>query len=231
VTFTGLADVEIRKGIGADSIILAQTGLLFDTIKSASADTASLKAKIMRYMQYTFLKSVVLKDPDALVDIKLIPIVHGGVDSAQMRREDKVLSFKDGDQFRLLVTNNGKQDVYVNILDMQPDGLINPVLPNRDNKISAEELLFPAGSTKLFKNIITVGPPYGKETFKIFVSTDLINVEDIANTRGASTRGNLKLFEKLVQKSYGSKTRGVNIGLGDANGSTYNLVFDIIPKY
>jgi metacaspase-1 len=229
IAFTGLSDIEIRKGIISDSIVIAQTGLLFDTIKSASADTAGLKAKITRYMQYTFLKSINVRDTDALVDIKLISIINGKPDSAKMRSKDKNYSFKDGDMFMIFVTNNSGQDVYVNILDIQPDGVINPVVPNLAKKITPQELKFTAGATLVpIKNRITVGPPYGRETFKIFVSTDMIDMEKIANSRGTASRGNLKLFERLVKKSYGDQSRGVNIGLGDADGSTYNLVFDIV---
>ena len=230
VAFTGAPELKVIKGAEADSIIIAQTGLLFDTIKSASADTAGLKTKIARYMQYTFLKSINVKDTDALVDIKLIPVINGRLDSARIKSKDKTYIFKNGDQFKLMITNTSSQDLYVNILDLQPDGQINPILPYAKRNLRAEELSFPAGSTKIINRLIKITPPYGKETFKIFVSPDLIDVESIANTRGVSSRGNLSVFEKLVQKSYGDHTRGVEVGTGDANGSAYNLAFDIVPK-
>jgi len=234
VSFAGSPDIKIVKGDHLDSIIIAHTGVLFDTIKSAGRDTAGLKRKIARYIQYTYLENIKLKDTDAMVDIKLIPVGNGAVVSSKNRSADQSYTFKNGDKFRLLITNNGKQDVYVNILDLQPDGVINPLLPNQAKRITPEELLFPAGTSKLFNSVITISPPYGKETFKIFVSTDLINMEDIATTRGVSSRGgNLKILEKLVQKSYDrplQRGAGVELDNNDANGSTFNLYFDIVRK-
>jgi len=234
LTFNGPADIEIVRGAGMDSILIAQTGLLFDTIKSASADTALLKTKIARYAQYRFLKSINIKDPDALVDVSLIPLIRGSkgkIDSAKMKAMGENYAFKDGDNFELLITNKSLQDVYVNILDMQPDGKINPVIPNINRGIKAEDLKFSPG--KPMPYLVGVSPPYGRETFKIFVSADPIDMEEIANTQGASSRGNLGVFERMVQKSFTIGTRGTTtekVNLADANGSTYNLFFDIVKN-
>ncbi len=228
VVFTGIPGLKIVKGPSCDSIVVAGTGLLFDTIRSAITDTAAMRTKINRYMQYTFLKDVSFKDTDTYVDIRLIPVINGRLDSAKMRSKDRSYTFKKGDEFRLMVTNKSLSDLYVNILDLQPDGLINPILPNRKKNIEPGELLFPAGASKLFPNTIKVSPPYGKETFKIFVSTEIIDMENIASTHGSrGTKGNLNALERLVSKSYDTGTRGAEDEQA-MDGSTYNLVFDIV---
>jgi len=114
---------------------------------------------------------------------------------------------------------------------MQPDGKINPVIPNINRGIKAEDLKFSPG--KPMPYLVGVSPPYGRETFKIFVSADPIDMEEIANTQGASSRGNLGVFERMVQKSFTIGTRGTTtekVNLADANGSTYNLFFDIVKN-
>lgn len=69
------------------------------------------------------------------------------------------------------------------------------------------------------------------EIFKIFASTEKIDLEDIATSKGEPTRGNFTVLEKLFKDSYNNAARGVEtVSLSSANGSTYNLLFRIKPK-
>ena len=40
------------------------------------------------------------------------------------------MEFKSGDAALLKITNHGKFDVYFNIIDIQPDGQVNAVMPD-----------------------------------------------------------------------------------------------------
>ena len=56
-------------------------------------------------------------------------------------------------------------------------------------------------------------------------------MEDIATTRGESTRGNFTVLEKLVKKSYEAGTRGTQTNnIGNADGSCFNVPFEIKPE-
>ena len=70
----------------------------------------------------------------------------------------------------------------------------------------------------------------GKEIFKVFASGDKIDLEDIANNRGEGKRGNLHPLEMLVKKSYSARGVEEEQNISNANGSSYNLFFDIKPK-
>jgi hypothetical protein len=222
-------ELHITRGTvtAVDSIIINATGLTFDTIKNASKDTSGLKNKIKAYLRYTFLKDVNVTDAGANLEVKLLPVINGKPDTSFIHLNDT--SFSVGEQFVLWVNNKSKKSLYVNILDLQPDGTINAILPNKSQRMFADDLLIPGESSFLFKNYpITVYPPCGKEIFKIFASDDKIDLEDIAGNRGEGKRGNLRPFERLVNRSYNLRG-GSGEPFSNSNGSSYNLYFDITP--
>ena len=222
-------DINIARGKGnVDSIIISATGATFDTIANASKDTARLKSKIKAYTRYCFLRDLNVNDPDANLEVKLLPVVNGTPDTTYMHLDDT--SFTAGDKMVIWVNNKSNKNLYVNILDMQPDGAINAILPNNSARIFADDLLVPAGSSFAFtKYLITLAPPCGKEIFKIFASADRIDLESIASTNGAGKKGNLKPFERLVQQSFNARNV-TDQKISTADGSSYNLYFDIKPK-
>ena len=212
-------------GTAVDSIIISSTGQVFDTITNASKDTANLKNKIGAFIQYDFLRHVNIHDPQADLEVKLLPVRHGKPDTSYMYLNDT--SFTQGDQVMIWVNNKSRQNLYINILDMQPNGVINAILPNNSQRIAAEDLMIPGGASFLFKNyIITLEPPCGKEIFKIFASADKIDLETIASTHGEGKKGSLHPFEMLLKRSYQSRA-GITTS---SSGSSYNLYFDIKPK-
>ncbi len=220
-------DINIARGkdSGVDSIIISSTGMMFDTIVNASKDTTRLKKKIKAYNQYCFLKNMNVYDPEANLEVKLVPVINGEPDTLHASAHDT--SFTAGDKFMIWVSNKSRRNLYVNILDIQPNGVINAILPNNGQGIFADDLMIPAGTNFLFKNyIITLYPPYGKEIFKVFASVDKIDLENIATSHGEGKRGSLRPFEMLVQKSYHLRSADGQY-IGNDSGSSYNLYFEI----
>ena len=234
VTFSGTPDLVITKGILVDSIKIADNGYLFSTIKNAAGNPAGLKEEVNRFAQYRFLQSLNIGDSTSVnALVKLIPVINGKPDTSFIKSSSatRPYEFKVGDKLMLWVKNTSNDAVYVNILDMQPDGRINPILPNAKQKIYPRDLRIEPGASRLFdKYVITLTPPLGMEIFKVFVSTEEINMEGLADPSTAS-RSTLKIFESLVKNSSDITTRGgdgLNVGNGD--GSSYNLLFRIKDK-
>jgi len=229
-------ELNIAKGKdgSVDSIIVSSTGLVFDTIRNIAQDTAQLNATIRDYIQYQFLKNLNVPDPDINLEVKLVPVKNKRPDTSKIHLANIDYSFTKGDSLMIWVNNKSLKNVYFNILDLQPNGVINPILPHKFPKkgkgILPEDLLVLENTSHLYENyIITISPPYGKEIFKIFASDDVIDMEDIARSRGArngTKRGNLHPFVQLVQTSYKSRG-GESTNVSDANGTAYNLFFDI----
>lgn len=226
-------DLVITKGSVSDSIKLAANGYLLATIHDAASNPLQLKEDIQHYMQYKFLQGLNIKDESTNVEIKLVRFINGKpVTTSLTSPLVTIPRFTNGDQFVVWVKNRGDDDVYINILDMQPDGIINKVLPDKQKKIYPGDLKIAGGSSFLFsKYPLTVSPPYGTEIFKVFVSKQEIDMEDIAATGGAGSRGNFTPLEGLVKRSYGAGTRGTETNnLGNTDGSCFNVLFEIEPK-
>lgn len=228
ISFTGNPQLQLVKG-GKDSIKFVETGFVFAVVDNSTSNTNALTDALQRYAQYKFLTDLQINDPDINIEVRLVPYVNGKADTAAVKV--KVINeFGEGDKFVLWVNNKSKSDVYINILDIQPDGIINSVFPFKKKGIEPGDLKIQKGETHLFSNYpITVSPPYGIEVFKIFASKELIDIEDLATTRGIGTRGSLSVLETLLQKSYNSRGAGPE-DLSNKDGSTYNLVFQINPK-
>ena len=229
-TFTGTPELLLVKGNTTDSIKIAANGFVF---KSVSSDNVTeLKEAIQSFAQYKLLQNEI-KSPDINFEVILVPVVNGLPDTSliQTKMVKGINQFKEGDSVALWVKNNGSRSVYFNILDLQPDGIINPILPNEKQEIYPRDLKVAGGtSTVFFKNyILTILPPFGLELFKVFVSFSEINMEKIATTRGAVGRGNLNSFEMLVRDSF-SAARGADGSVKVSEGSTFNIPFKIVEN-
>lgn len=234
--FNGKPELLIEKNKTGDSIQIkiTTTGYTYNTIKATDSPAEKLKEEIKRYSQYKFLRDIEIKDPDAQVEIKLVPVIDNKADTSKIESNivNGIYEFNEGDKFVVWMKNKSDKPVYVNILDLQPNGIINPIFPDKKKLISSTDLKIGAGDSCLFSQYpIKLSPPYGMEIFKIFVSNELIDMEVIANSNGAESRGNFNALTRLVKYSYTITSRGgVVENLDNSDGSTFNLLFRIKKK-
>jgi metacaspase-1 len=226
------------KGSVKDTLKVAVNGFVFATIQPAVSDSRDLQEKVQQYDQYIFLQTLSCQLPEVQVDMQLyLRKPDGSLDSAATAGRMKGGRFEahDGDLLTLRIHNNGKQTVYVNVLDLQPDGGINPILPNmRGNvKIGPDQLAVPPGGEYPLpaEDFIRIGPPYGTEVFKLFASPVMINLENLANTRGGSDPSHPPtMMEQLIRASYRG-TRGGEVGSdSQPDAATLDYLFLIKPK-
>lgn len=198
----------------------------------------TLKNVISNYAQGKFLKNLEIGNPDYNVELSLIPVkvVDGKVvdtlDIASMTDAGGMAQFGRADKALLKIVNNSNFPIYFNIIDIQPDGRINPVVPNparnenpADFRIAAKDSFILRGKT------ITFSPPYGTETFKVFASYSPLNFAPILTTSGAGdTRGLSNNLEKLFANSYTmSRGAGMESLSADADAATFSYTFKIVP--
>jgi hypothetical protein len=233
-TFSSDADLILAKGSANDSILVASNGYLFGLVNATSSGLDNLKEKLQRYAQYKFLKMMEVKDPDIHIEVRLVPVINGKADTTKINSRiiNGVYEYSIGDKMVVWVKNTGIRPFYFNMLDLQPDGIINAVLPKRDKNIYADDLKINGGSSFLFDRfIIAITPPLGQEILKVFASYDKIDLEDIATSGGKGTRGNLYALERLVGNSYGTASRGVETNdISGAEGLAYDILFRINAK-
>jgi hypothetical protein len=231
VSFQGKAELWLTHGPTTDSIIIASNGLMFGTFTTPDI----LQKQLKSYIQYKFLKGLEVKDTAYDVAVRLLPIINGKTDSSRNHAKlvQGLLELEVGDQYYIEAHNRSSQPLYINILDLQPDGLINPVLPisSGPKPIAKSELKLEPGQVRIFPIIMQIGPPLGMETYKVFVAKEEIDMESIAINNGSRTRSNLTALQELVHASFVAAAKGdLTVQNKVPEGSVYSIVFRIKEK-
>ena len=216
---------------------------------SKNDNLASLKTALKRYNRYRYLKGLSLTESDLSATIQLVFLdADKNIDSAKLdsRTRSGRLELREGDEVYIRIINTGSRQFYINIVDMQPNGEINPVMPNKNLKnkdgdpdpLTAENCQVNKNETLLLKRYsIEVAPPYGEETFKVFLSSSAIDLEDILTSKdegeAMGKRGVLKGLEKIFVNSGSDAVgkRGMPLKVNtDQNGTVFSFNFQILPK-
>jgi hypothetical protein len=195
---------------------------------------------IKNYAQGTLIKEMDFHDSNYQIELELIPVLarKNADGSVEITKELDPEDYKDDAgypvfpttiQALLKVKNVGQRRAYFNIIDLQPDGFMNPVLPTTDDVDGKEYFLLPKQEVILPNLFINVGPPYGNEIFKVITSSDPLNLTPTIQVRGATTRGLGNPFEKALGDSFdGTKTRGTTtVSNEGSKTSTYEYGFKI----
>jgi hypothetical protein len=228
--------LRISQRNGKDVLVEHRTDCVFDTLGNTEISVQKLNASIFRYVQYQFLKNYVLNDTNYRVSVRFIPMQNDRADTSLLRKKqvNGVLTLNDGDKVCIEVTNHSKTAIFFNLIDLEPTGKINAVMPktSRDPRknIPANELTVPPGTIVIFEKFpINIYKPYGEEVFKIFVSNKMLDLEYITgNTRDVKKDSDITSdLERVFKNSYKSGSRG---DLGTKDGSVINFPFIIEPR-
>lgn len=218
--------IQTGKGFSADSVYITTAGGLEVAKVHKNANEQDFKnffvQKIGDYARAAFLRKMDLKNNNFNVVFEFVPLkcISGcGTPAAKYQDEDirtKMdssghVTFKVGDRFRINVMNNGRNVSYYTVIDIQPDNVVNVLVPGK-NERADEFKIFPSDTIRMQK-VYKIGPPYGVDVIKVVGSDAPIDLRTMFASRGALTRGNSnkKPFEKLLQGTYnaeGNRTRG-----------------------
>lgn len=219
------------------------TGSVFaDKISiDGAGEIENLKGLLKRFARYRYLQTLDFSETDLSAQVNLVFLKADGqidYDKINQRTKNGRLELKKDDAVYLQVINTGNKKFYINIVDIQPDGKINPILPNKGQSIRPEDCMVAKYDSLVLRSYkITIGPPYGEEVFKVFLSKDLLDLEDVLTTEnkpaGVGSRGALKSLNKVFADSeiMENGTRG---GTGtvntDQNGTIFNVNFNIVKQ-
>ena len=198
----------------------------------------SVKEALKKFYRFRYLRNLNLSEPNLSATVRVV--FHGTdnkVDEKKTKSRTKmgILELKPGDSVYLQIMNTGKIDFYINMVDIQPDGKVNPIFPNRSQKVNVniDNCLVRAGqhSDFLEGKRIRISPPYGEETFKVFLFPDAIDLEDVLKSGDKGARGSLTKLEKIFLESSGKDTgqRGADIDPSES-GTIFSVPFRIVPK-
>lgn len=228
---------------GKDVLVDNKTDFAIDTLGNGVPDEIKINAAIQRYRQYQFLKSYVINDTNYRVEAQILPFTctnhdgksckGGNADTSLIatKMNNGVYAFMPGDYLVMSITNHSKQRIYFNVVDLEPTGKINMILPKKESDpkkmISKEELYVEPGQTKVFDSFpIKIYPPFGEEVFKVFISNKPLDLFYIAGQRGAGDKGFTGDLERVFKNSYRQGSRG---DISTRDGSVMNIPFEIIP--
>jgi hypothetical protein len=202
-------------------------------------DLTILNETLMSYTQGVFLKQLELNNSDYEVELQFIPVKVVGrqvVDTLDIKDfidANGTPTFTPKDRVLLKVINRSNFPIYFNIIDIQPDGIINAIVPDPRKNESLEEYRLEAGQSHILRGrYIGFGPPYGLETFKTFVSYQPLNLTPIVRSKGtAATRGNLSNKIEILFSDAFSLHRGANLNdlSGGIDAATFSFPFNIAP--
>jgi hypothetical protein len=220
----------------------ASDDLVFEEIPEtdpACVEKSALAVK--RYSQSKFIRELELTDPEYRVEISFVPVkakfengkikVTDTLDFSMYIKDEAVPAFTEKDQFMIKVTNTGNRSAYFNIIDIQPDGYINAVVPSPGK--DAKEYMIRKGQSYIVPDVLLDGfyPPYGTEIFKVFASREPVNLSSVIVSKGSGTRGSSSPLEAILQDTY-QNTRGPNTKVSsmpsESSGSTYEFIFKIV---
>lgn len=218
------ADFSLKPN--ADQLYLfdAKSGSVFNSLNnpkpiSTSPDQAKkeIEATLTAFAQGKFIKNVEMNDSRIRVSFDLIPVkIQEGriIDTLESDEfyNNGILEVSEGETLLVKITNHSAIPVYFNLLDIQPDGIINLLMPDPNENESASEYKIPANSTFLSNKYIEIVAPYGKEVFKVFASKKPIDFSAMHTNRGNHTRGTENEVEKLFGSTYQIGTRGGQTG-------------------
>jgi hypothetical protein len=214
------------------------TGIVFTDGLDAN-NPVGITDALKRFDRYRYLRNLSFTDKSLSAKIELVYLDEkGAVDSNKIKERTKFgrLEAKEDDVLYIRITNTGTKDFYINIVDMQPDGKINPIVPNKKEGVVVDACKVVAGKNagNLESMQIIIGPPYGEETFKVFLSATILDLEEMltGNTdTNNKTRGVLNnlatIFKEADANALG--TRGTKVKV-DQNGTIFSLNFSIVPK-
>jgi hypothetical protein len=224
----------------------ANSGGLFSEIENLS-NGEDLINSLKRYDRFRYLQNLNVSERglSAKVDVVYLD-ANGNIDTATLRSRTRFgrLEVQEGDDIFLRIVNTGMRKFYINIVDLQPDGKINPVIPNKrlvdlNNNpapITADDCKVNPGDTLFFHNLaIHISPPYGEEVFKVFLSGDTLDLEDILTSNddtNSQTRGVINNLVKVFRASERAPngTRGGDGKINTAqNGTVFGVPFSIVP--
>jgi hypothetical protein len=128
-------------------------------------------------------------DTRSQVELRLIPVSDSAVSSAASASSHVVL--REGDRYRLELKNPTQKNLWVNVLELAPDGSIAPILP--DSRGAGDNYI-PAGCTQMVPNLeYQLTPPAGLSVFKVIATSERVDLSGIA--QAGSPGGNLSVGE------------------------------------
>lgn len=237
-------------GFSADSIYVSTAGdyRLGVCSKELSKEElySFLAAKVGAYGRASYLRSLNLKNEELNVVFEFVPVDYKKAEGNEnavikdlpvktIKDASGNIVFQHNDRYNLKVINNGQERLYYNILEIQPDNIVNVLYPGSNQQ--ATDCFINPGDTVRLTKIFRIGPPDGMNVIKLVAAKSPLNLRQVFVTQGG-TRGNTSQptnpFEKLmdgINKTEGVQSRGSGEETIQPDAvNIFSVPYKIVPK-
>lgn len=206
ISFTeNYVDLEIVQDHDEIKLIIPETAIIFDKIEINRLVKDELLRKIIDFGKSKVISSLELNNDDFRSEIIL---KHAKFDNTVKNYSKPIFNenlpesypiFSTSDKGWVTIKNTGHQPFYFTILDIQPDGQINVILPDASSGYSVQEVRLEVGQEKGFP-IKSFSPPFGIEKFKVIMSDKSENFSFLSHiSRSIRINQNNNPLEALFQ--------------------------------
>lgn len=238
------------NGFAADSLYIAtagdyRLGACSKQITEAQL-VAFINAKIAAFGRAAYLRNLNMKNEELNVVFEFVPIDYKkaeGNNNAVIKDlplksitdASGNIVFQHDDRYNLRIINNGQERLYYNILEIQPDNLVNVLFPASNQQ--AMDCFINPGDTVRLTRVFRIGPPDGMNVIKLVAARSPLNLRQVFTANGLS-RGDLPKpnnpFEKLMQsinQTDAIQTRGSGEETIQPDAvNIYSVPYKIVPK-
>ena len=229
-----LLGTQNSRGAGNAVTLKSKANYTIDSLNYSSSLNFPIELmmrRLRKYMQAEFFKNLELEGRSLNVSFKIVPNAqlkdNPAIESIKGLEADASgqKSMKIDDSFWIIVSNQGTKPAYFSLIDIQPDNIINQLLPG--DHFTPEEMRILPGEIKLIPLEFKIGAPLGNEMFKLIASDKPMDLKPITGTRGNQKQSPI---EKLFNDSFSEEfyqTRGgsaVNFNSSDLNTATETFI-------
>ncbi len=139
------------------------------------------------------------------------------------------------DHVVMRLENKGTRGAYFNIIDIQPDNTLNPILPDLHGNespggyyLAPGQVWYSGWKNRSGSTFQEFGAPYGREVYRVFATSEAVDLRNIYRTRGKGTfRHSLERGIASIYNLPASRDAGHPVISPGTN--TFDFTFDIVP--
>jgi hypothetical protein len=236
------ADVFLAPDESGNSCVLevADSGLPFLDMAPVDLRTTGgigdMKKAMLAFTQARFIKKLNLVSRQIKLELSLVRVkikLNSNGDTVIEKIWDEPLDtlnrkFSTNDKFVLKIKNSGTARAFYNIICIQPDHKIVPVVPATAN-VDMNSFIVEPGQEIILQTPILDGffKPYGVEMLKLFATPTPENLFPIIEAQdGITKRGDGSPLDNLIEQQ---RKRGTVVRAPQETGATFDYVYTIIP--
>ncbi len=205
--YQSFVTLRTKDGFVLDSFQMASTADMKETENH-------LSSTIKKYLQGKWMRNFESTSENLDLQFDLIPVskdlkaVKKGEFEVLQEDADGQKRLPVGSDFKILVSNNGIKPAFFTLLDIQPDNIINILLPS-DN-YTAEEMRILPDRKMLIPITFKTGYPLGNELFKLIASDKPIDFKSPLYNRKSNSASFLeKIFHLSLTDGFYQTKSGV----------------------